>query len=93
MSHSHDNVDCMAVLRQFWDYLDAELPAEGMAAMQRHLERCAKCGNYVEHQRAFLAALSAARQGAAAPPALRARVYRCLREAGFSGGGRKDGER
>lgn len=90
MSHSHD-VDCMAVLQRFWDYLDAELGTADMAAMREHLERCSQCDEYVRYHEAFLAALAAAREGGGCPETLRKRVYATLAQAGFGRGGATGG--
>ena len=86
------NLDCLSVLHEVWDYLDRELSPEEMDQMRRHLERCAKCEKYARYQQAFLAALASAREGRCAPPALKARVFAALQEAGFGRGGRDCGE-
>jgi len=49
--------DCQDVLRQLWEYLDGELPADEAEEIRDHLEDCAHCNPQYEFQLRFLDAL------------------------------------
>jgi anti-sigma factor (TIGR02949 family) len=51
-------LDCEAVIRQLWDYLDGELTPERMAAIRAHLELCKRCYPQYEFERSFLNAVA-----------------------------------
>jgi len=70
--------DCKETVRRLWDYLDRELAAADMAAIDSHLARCDKCPQHFAFERQFLAAVKAARSQHTAPDALRARVRATL---------------
>lgn len=77
-------LDCEAVMRQLWDYLDGELTTSRMAAMQAHLDVCKRCEPQLEFKREFLVALSAARAETTPDSTLRDRVVTRLRGMGFT---------
>lgn len=77
-------LDCLAAARELWDCLDGELTEERMRLVRSHLEACARCAPHFEFERQFLDALAATRAAQPpTPPALRRRVVRALRGAGF----------
>ena len=76
-------LDCEAVMRQLWEYLDEELTPSRMDAMQEHLALCRPCQSHTDFERAFLTALSEARRATPIPSALRTRVMEALRREGF----------
>ena len=75
--------DCDAVMRQFWDYLDGELTAETMAAIDAHVQMCSHCNPHIQFERAFKAALRSAREPVAELTPLRDRVRAALAAAGY----------
>ena len=49
-----DQLDCLAVVRQLWDYLDGELTPASWEAMEEHLATCTDCQEHVDFCRSFL---------------------------------------
>lgn len=79
--------DCEQSVRRLWDYLDDELGAIEMAAVDAHLAECDRCPPHFTFERRFLNAVRAARDTIAATDAprtrgLRVRVVDMLRSAG-----------
>lgn len=72
-------LDCDAVMRQLWDYLDAQLTDESMAAIEAHLLMCQKCRPHADFRRAFERAVSASREDVGETDALRERIRAALR--------------
>lgn len=79
----HEMLDCKAVMRQLWDYLDGELTPERVEAVAAHLSLCQRCFPQYEFQRAFRAAIAAAQQTRPTPAGLRERVLTALLQAGL----------
>ena len=51
-------ITCAEAVRQLWQYLDGELPAESRAAVEEHLGFCRRCcgeAEFAEELRGFLA--------------------------------------
>ncbi|MEP6494989.1 MAG: zf-HC2 domain-containing protein [bacterium] len=42
-----ETLDCLAVVRQLWDYLDDELSPERWASVEAHLSTCSGCHEHV----------------------------------------------
>lgn len=82
-------LDCQAVTRELWDYLEGELGDDRAGAIRGHLALCGLCMPYVEFHRAYLdlAAASASRSPEAVAQ-LRRRVLAALADA--AGGGIAD---
>ncbi len=78
-------LDCDAVMRQLWDYLDAELTPERMELIGAHLAVCKRCYPQYRFERSFLDALAAAREEHPALDHLRRRVMAALRAEGLAG--------
>lgn len=78
-------LDCDAVMRQLWDYLDGELTDERMMAIREHLALCARCYPQFEFERTFLETLGRARREHSDPERVRERVFAALRAEGFAG--------
>ena len=76
-------LDCEAVMRQLWDYLDAELTPQGMIQIQAHLTKCERCYPQYTFERAFLNALSARRPTHSNPDRLQANLTALLRDRGL----------
>lgn len=77
-------LDCEAVMRQLWDYLDGELTADRMAAIRAHLELCKRCYPQYEFERSFLDAVAARQRQHSDQEGLRSRVQAALRSQGLS---------
>ena len=77
-------IDCQAVMRQLWDYLDGELTPDRVTAIQQHLEMCARCSPQFEFERSFLDQLALLRRDHADPARLRTRLVEALRVHGFA---------
>ena len=76
-------LDCDAVMRQLWDYLDGELTEDRLAAIAEHISMCARCQPQLDFERSFVEAIAQARREHSDPPALAAKVRRALVEKGF----------
>lgn len=53
MTDMRPMLDCDAVMRQLWDYLDGELTPARTEAIREHLALCARCFPQLEFERAF----------------------------------------
>lgn len=79
-----DMLDCEAVMKQLWDYLDGELTEERENAIREHLALCARCVPQRDFEESFLRALAAARRRHTSLDSLRGRVIDALRGEGFA---------
>lgn len=77
-------LDCDAVMRQLWDYLDGELSPEREEAIRAHLAMCQRCYPQYDFERGFLTSLAASRREHSRPQAVKARVLAALRAEGFA---------
>lgn len=77
-------LDCDAVMRQLWDYLDGELTADRMDAIREHVKMCDRCHPQAEFERTFLHAVAQARREPSNPAGLAARVRAALAAKGFA---------
>lgn len=77
-------LDCASVMRKLWDYLDAELTAQGLDEIRVHLEMCQRCYPQYEFERSFLAAIVARRRAHSDPGKLRTNLLEVLRARGLS---------
>jgi len=76
-------LDCDAVMRQLWDYIDGELTEERMATIRAHLVLCARCQPQHEFERTFLKTLAQVRSEHSNPWSVRERVMAALHNEGF----------
>ncbi|MBK6489221.1 MAG: zf-HC2 domain-containing protein [Gemmatimonadetes bacterium] len=83
MSDDMPMLDCRSAMQQLWDYVDGELTAERMQAVERHLDACANCHPHAEFAERFLAALHQTREDRSCPQDVRAKVMASLRDAGM----------
>ncbi|TFG45744.1 MAG: hypothetical protein E4H41_04265 [Gemmatimonadales bacterium] len=83
----HPMLDCDAVMRQLWDYLDGELTPERMKQIGAHLAVCQRCYPQYQFERRFLDVLAAARNDHPALDQLRLRVMAALKDEGLAGVG------
>ena len=77
-------LDCDAVMRQLWDYLDGELTPDREKAVRAHLAVCNRCHPQQDFEQSFLRALSASRREHLRPDVTKARVLAALRADGFA---------
>lgn len=82
-THMAPMLDCEAVMRQLWDYLDAELTPERTIQIEAHLAMCKRCYPQYEYERAFLNALAARRPTHSNPDRLRTNLMVLLRDRGL----------
>ena len=76
-------LDCEAVVRELWAYLDGEVKPEREALLADHLSRCASCRGHEAFERRLLGELARVRRTHSDPDGLRARVLSVLRTAGM----------
>ncbi len=77
-------LDCEQTVRRLWDYLDRQLSAMDMQAVDQHLHDCkAKCASHFVFERAFLGVVRSARPINVASDALRLRVTALLTKDDF----------
>ncbi len=77
---AHPPVDCQAVVRQLWDWLDDELDPAQWAAIQEHLALCTGCREHVAFARSFLDHVKEPPRDVAALVDLRERLRAAMRE-------------
>jgi anti-sigma factor (TIGR02949 family) len=71
-------LDCLAVVKELWDYLDGELMPERAAQIREHLATCTGCHSHVEFCRAFVSRVPEMPVSEAESDALRDRVMAAL---------------
>ncbi len=76
MSDRH--VDCGAVIRELWDWLDSELDSGRLEAIRAHLAACRGCAAHEQFARSFLEHVRSAPPDRTDVEQLRARVMRVL---------------
>ncbi|MEP6692842.1 MAG: anti-sigma factor [Gemmatimonadaceae bacterium] len=74
---------CEETVRALWDYLDRELDAPTMAAIDAHLARCDGCREHARFERELIDRIHALRRDYEDASPLRARVLHALGEAGW----------
>lgn len=80
----NEMLDCDAVMRQLWDYLDGEVTPQVEEAIRAHLAVCQRCHPQYDFESAFLRALSAVRRTHPRPAVVKDRVLSLLRAEGFA---------
>ena len=75
--------DCERVVRNLWQFLDHELDAPTMKAIEEHLTGCAPCCSHVEFEEELLRKLKDLRKEHSQPAVLRTKVVDALRAAGM----------
>jgi anti-sigma factor RsiW len=51
------DIACVELVELLTDYLEGALPPDEVAAVEAHLETCAKCSTYLDQMRATIRAL------------------------------------
>ena len=80
--HPHtdsDDLVCVEVVELVTDYLEGALPPSVARRLERHLETCPGCTEYLEQMRAVAGSLGGLRE-ASIPPALRDALLAAFRE-------------
>lgn len=77
-------LDCDAVIRELWDFLDGELTPDRERGIREHLTLCKRCFPQYDFERAFQAALLACRREHSRPELLKERVLAALASEGFA---------
>lgn len=93
MSHNANppSMDCEAVVRALWDYLDGRCEPDRHGLIDEHLELCESCRSHAEFERALLDKLAESGRGKPDPEELHRRVERAIREAAARGEGGGEG--
>lgn len=78
-------IDCRSAMRELWDYLDDELPADRTEQIRLHLSTCTGCREHMLFCRDFLSQIDLPVVSSDAVSSLRARVQSALRENGLTG--------
>ena len=74
-------LDCEQTVRRLWDYLDQQLPALDMQAVDQHLDACkAKCASHFAFERAFLDVVRKSRTTALTTDVLQLRVRALIQQ-------------
>ncbi len=74
-------LDCEQTVRRLWDYLDQQLPALDMQAVDKHLAECkAKCPSHFAFERAFLDIIRTSRSTALTTDVLQLRVRALMQQ-------------
>ena len=77
-------IDCRSAMRELWDYLDNELPADRTEQIRVHLATCTGCNEHMQFCRAFLLQIELPTVTASAVADLRDRVRDALRRDGLT---------
>lgn len=77
-------IDCRTAMRELWEYLDNELPAERTEQIRLHLATCTGCHEHMQFCRTFLEQIDMPQVSADAVTTLRARVQEALRRDGLT---------
>ena len=77
-------IDCRNAMRELWDYLDNELPADRTEQIRVHLATCTGCHEHMQFCRAFLQQIELPTVPTAAVAVLRDRVRDALRRDGLT---------
>ena len=72
-------IDCQAVVRALWDYLDGRLPAAEMERIAGHLQGCLGCRSHAEFERTLLDQIGRTRREPEALASLETRIKLLLK--------------
>ena len=73
-------IRCEEALERLWEFLDGELEAASEAAVQSHLEVCARCYPRYDFQRAYFKLMHRIQERDAVPRHLRRRLFEQILE-------------
>ncbi len=76
-------LDCHAVMRQLWAFLDGELTTDRIAAIEEHIAKCARCYPQYHFERTFLEQIGRVRREHSDMSGLRTRLMHALSVKGF----------
>jgi len=74
-------LDCDAVVRELWDFLDGELDERRWQMIRDHLAHCTGCTAHVDFARSFLARVGSLPSDASDLERLRTTVQRAMQTA------------
>ncbi len=74
MTSGVHEIDCQEAARHLHELIDGELTPEVDAAVQNHLQTCAKCMNVYEFEEAFCRFVKLKASGQTAPDDLKQRI-------------------
>ncbi len=77
-------IDCRSAMRELWDYLDNELPANRTEQIRAHLATCTGCHEHMQFCRAFLRQIELPTVPGAAVAEMRNRVRDALMRDGLT---------
>lgn len=77
-------IDCRSAMRELWEYLDDELPADRTAQIRDHLSTCDGCRQHVDFCRAFLMQIDTAPVSHTELSSLQTRVTNALAREGLA---------
>lgn len=80
-------LDCAAVVRALWEYLDGRASTELVGGIEEHLERCEGCRAHFAFEERLVKNIAALRTQHSDPARLREAVLKALRDAGLGGPG------
>jgi anti-sigma factor RsiW len=73
-----DDLACIEEVELVTDYLEGALPADQVARLERHLESCPGCTEYLEQMRSIAGALGGLAEGSI-PAEMRNRLIEAFR--------------
>jgi anti-sigma factor (TIGR02949 family) len=76
-----DPLSCKQAFERLDDYLDRELEPDELAAVGRHLERCAVCAAEFRFEQSLLRQVRGKLQRIEMPPGLHARLWKSVMDA------------
>jgi anti-sigma factor (TIGR02949 family) len=76
-------LDCAAVVRSLWEYLDGRASAELVGGIDEHLDRCEGCRAHFAFEERLVKTIAALRKEHSDPARLREAVLAALRDAGL----------
>ena len=82
-------IDCDAVMRQLFDYLDMEVEITAQDEIHHHIEDCRSCFTRVEFEKQLNSRIQGAGRDSA-PDSLRNRITDLMSEFGIGDGDRRD---
>jgi anti-sigma factor (TIGR02949 family) len=77
---SCDGINCERAMEQLWGLIDRELAEADARQVREHLDVCQRCYPEYDFHRAYRDFIASRARHAAAPPALRRRIFMALLE-------------
>ncbi|MEO5816379.1 MAG: zf-HC2 domain-containing protein [Gemmatimonadaceae bacterium] len=77
-------LDCQAVMREIWAYLDGELTTTRLAEIEAHIAMCERCYPQYRFEQTFLGQIARVRREHSDFGGLRTRLVAALTAEGFA---------